>query len=72
MAKQVKFDIDISDFFVLNEFQSDGRDDDILKPDCKVRKVLMTGELEKDILAVCKNGGFNYYIFKIIFNFFFQ
>ncbi len=59
MRKQVKLDIDISDFFVLNDFQSEGKDIDILQLNFKSRKVLMVGELGNDMLAFCKNGGLN-------------
>ncbi len=53
---------------MLNDFQSEGREDDILQLNFKVFKVLMTGELGEDMLVLCKNGGMNY-IFTIIFLF---
>ncbi len=60
MTKQVKLDIDISDFFVLDDIQLEGRENNIFQPNFNGCKVLMAGELEKDILTKCKNGGLDY------------
>ncbi len=58
-SKLVKLDIDISDFFVLDEFQPEGAEKDILLLKFKSPKVLMTGKLGREILPLCKNGGSN-------------
>jgi hypothetical protein len=60
-SKLVKLDIDISDFFVLDEFPLGGSENDTFALKFKFPKVLMTGRLETDILPICKNGGLNYY-----------
>ncbi len=56
----VSLDIDISDFFVLNHFRSEGNESDILHRKFRFSKVLLTGEIGKDILAHWnKNRGLN-------------
>jgi hypothetical protein len=56
-SKLVKLDIDISDFFVLDEFSFGGSENDSLPLNFKSGKVLMAGKLGVDIMPLCKNGG---------------
>ncbi len=56
-SKLVKLDIDISDFFVLDETSYGGSENDSPSLKFKPQKVLMAGKLGTDILPLCKNGG---------------
>ncbi len=58
-SKLAKLDIDISDFFVLDEVSFGGSENDSLPLKFKSPKVLMAGRLETEILPKCKNGGLN-------------
>ena len=60
-TKQVKLEIDISDFFVLNHFQPDGKENYSLQQlNLKSPRVLMTGMLAEEMLEICKEGGIDY------------
>ncbi len=60
MTKRVNIDIDISDFFVLEDFQVERRDKDFTLFSSECLKILMVGEIGKDILGIHKNGGLHY------------
>ena len=69
-SKLVKLDIDISDFFVLDEISFGGSENDSLPLKFKSRKVLMAGKLGTDILPMCENGGLNNrFIINFLINF---
>lgn len=57
MTKQIKLDIEISDFFELNYFHPGTNEDGNLQLHLKSRKVLMSGKLGEDMVGICKNGG---------------
>ncbi len=59
-TKQVKLEIDISDFFVLNHFQPDGKANYSLQLNLKSPQVLMSGMLAEEMLEICKEGGIEY------------
>ena len=60
-TKQVKLEIDISDFFVLNNFQPDGKENYYsLQLNLKSPQVLMSGMLAEEMLEICKEGGIDY------------
>ncbi len=50
-------DIDISDFFVVKDFQSKEKEDEFHQLNFKSQKVLMNGELGADLVTICKFGG---------------
>ncbi len=58
ITEQVKVDVDISEFFELNDFQSEAKLNDV-EINLKFKKLLMTGELGEDMERYCKNGGIN-------------
>ena len=55
--RQVKIDIEISDFFEITAFKSESKENDNIRINLKHRKILMSGELEQEMLGICKNGG---------------
>lgn len=57
--KQIKLDIDISDFIELIDFKSDEKENENLQINLKFRQVLMSGELGEEMVEICKNGGRN-------------
>ncbi len=57
LTKLVNLDIEISDFFQLNYFQSDGKGNDNLQNNFKPQKVLMSGRLEEELVGIYKDGG---------------
>ncbi len=57
VSKQVNLDIEISDFFVLNDFQPEGIDGKNLQLEFENHKVLMAGMVGREILTKCDNGG---------------
>lgn len=59
MIKQVKIDIEISDFFELNRFQPEEKENDNLLLKLKSSTVLLSGEMEEELAGLCKNGGMN-------------
>ena len=66
-SKQVELEIDISDFFVLNHFQPDGKENYSLQLNLKSPQVLMSGMLAEEMLEICKEGGINYIFLKYEF-----
>jgi hypothetical protein len=59
LRRQVKIDIEISDFFEINAFKSESKDNDNIGLNLNYQKILMGGELEQEIVGICKNGGIN-------------
>ena len=59
MRRQFKIEIEISDFFEINAFKSEIKENDNIGLNLKYQKILMGGELEQEIVGICKNGGIN-------------
>jgi hypothetical protein len=57
VIKQIKIDIEISDFFELTHFDFDGKEDDNVQLNSKFSKVLLSGELEEEMMGIFPNGG---------------
>ncbi len=57
LKKIIKLDVEISDFFELNYFQSNEKENNEFQLNLKFRKVLMRGEVGEEIAGLCKNGG---------------
>jgi hypothetical protein len=56
-------DVDISDFFYVNNFHIDEGEIDKPQTLWKSEKVLMSGKLEKDFEKICKKGGISFFCF---------
>ncbi len=57
--KQIKLDIDISEFIELIDFKSDEKENENLQINLKFPQVLMSRELGEDMVEISKNGGRN-------------
>ena len=64
MCKLIKIEIEISDFFELNQFQNETIDIQLANP---MGTVLMNGKLGDEIVDFCKFGGKNYLFFSKVF-----
>ncbi len=60
VTKQIILEIDISEFFELNSFLFEDKEKENLLPDLKFRKLLMSGEIEEEMIGFCNQGGRNY------------
>jgi hypothetical protein len=59
LEREVKIEIEISDFFEINAFKSESKENDNIRLNLKYQKILMGGELDREIVGICKNGGIN-------------
>ena len=59
LIRQVKIEVEISDFFEINGFNSESNENDKIGLNLKYQKILLGGELEQEIVGICKNGGIN-------------
>ncbi len=57
MTKEIYLDIEISDFFEFRHFQSEEQVNANPQLEINFQKILMSGELEEEMMTICRNGG---------------
>jgi hypothetical protein len=69
VTKNLKLDIEISDFFELSYFRSEKIERDVFQSNIKFCNVLMSVELEEEAARILNNGG--KFLLEIYYLFFF-
>ena len=57
LKKNIIIEIEISDFFEINAFMCESKEDDHFGFNLKYQKIIMSGELEQEMVGICKKGG---------------